>query len=113
MSKYLQKELGGRKLGLKFNIGTVFIAREVAGEEIAHVPADLQESVIITYSALLSNCRTKKEEPDFTLKDVAEWVLDLGSLKDIKDISEAFQGIIKLDVPQEGNADTQQAAHPA
>jgi hypothetical protein len=104
MSNYIQKELGGQKRGLKFTIGTVLIAKDLAGTDVENVPADLQEIALIVYSALLNNCRSKKTEPDFTLKEVGEWVMDFGSLREIKEIKEAFEKVLDTGVvPTEGN----------
>lgn len=83
---YLQIELGGVKRGLKFNMLTCEILQEITGKdplsELGVIKdnnfKDLKETVFgIFYAALLSNCRSKKVEPDFTKDQAQEWFDDL------------------------------------
>lgn len=86
---YLQIELGGQKRGLKFNMMTCEILQEQTGKDpLAELGVikdgnfkNLKETVFeIFYAALLSNCRSKKVEPDFTKEQAGEWFNDLHPL---------------------------------
>lgn len=86
---YLQIELGGEKRGLKFNMMTCEILQEQTGKDpLAELGVikdgnfkNLKETVFeIFYAALLSNCRSKKTEPDFTKEQAGEWFNDLHPL---------------------------------
>ena len=69
---YISLEIGGRKRGLKFDIGAKEIALEISNqiEATSHV----QPVSMMIYSGLMANCEIKGEEPDFTLDDVKKWV---------------------------------------
>lgn len=77
-------ELGGKVRGLKFNIGTLKYLRDVTGIDPMEYKAEsnsfaeiLPYATNILHAALLSNCLSKKEEPDFTAEDVTIWVDEL------------------------------------
>jgi hypothetical protein len=77
-------ELGGVARDLKFNIGTLKHVGELTGidpfeykTESTNFTDLLPFAAKIIHSALLSNCASKKVDPDFTAEDVEEWVNDL------------------------------------
>ena len=108
---YQQIELGGVKRGLKFNIGTIFIARKVSKDISAYTQRkDVDEELVpiatIVYAALLSNCNSKKADPDFSMDDVMDWILELPSMRELNRITEPFYDLMKTDdVPQEVNGE--------
>jgi hypothetical protein len=85
MSKnYLSLDLGGKSYGLKFNNRTINIIGELTGSDpLTFIPASSQWKDLVDYTkvilhaALLSNLASKKEEPDFTDEDIAEWLQEL------------------------------------
>jgi len=87
MSKgYLQIELGGKKQGLKFNIGAFrFIGELTNGDPLRFAKSsdDLGEQYRIVktlvHAGLLSNALSKGVDPDFTDKDVTAWVSELSA----------------------------------
>lgn len=106
---YQQIELGGTKRGLKFNIGTIFIARKVSKDVTAYTQRkDTDEELVpiatIVYAGLLSNCNSKKVDPDFSFDDVMDWILELPSMRELNRITEPFYDLMKTDdVPTEVN----------
>lgn len=77
-------ELGGKQRGLKFNIGTLKFLRDVTGIDPMEYKAEsnnfdvlLPYATNILHAALLSNCLSKKDDPDFTAEDVKQWVDEL------------------------------------
>lgn len=77
-------ELGGKVRGLKFNVGTLKCLRDVSGIDPMEYKAESNSFEVlipyatnILYAALLSNCLSKKEEPDFTAEDIKGWVDEL------------------------------------
>ena len=111
MNNYLQVELGGRKRGLKFNLGTIFFAKETSALAAnMELDNDIKEAAVIVHSALLSNCRNKKEEPDFTFSDVVDWVYEIENLYTLTSITNAFSQITQSTASPEGGQDTQQYA---
>lgn len=81
---YMSLELGDKVRGLKFNVGTLKCLGEITGEDPLTFKAEGEEfkailpyAVKITHAALLSNCLSKKESPDFSAEDVKMWVNDL------------------------------------
>lgn len=92
LKNYLSLELGGKTRGLKFNIGTLKCLKDVAGIDPLDFKAEsdklsdlLPYAEKILHAALLSNCLSKKEDPDFSAADVAEWMdeLDIPTVTDI------------------------------
>lgn len=93
MSKnYITLELGGISRGLKFNIGTLKYLKDVTGIDPMEYKVEtntfaelLPYATNILHAALLSNCLSKKEQPDFTAADVQGWVDDL-SVSDLTEV---------------------------
>jgi hypothetical protein len=52
----------------------------------------LPYAINITYAALLSSCLSKKEVPDFTAEDVAQWVIDLSGYE-LTEVINRYNGI--------------------
>jgi hypothetical protein len=85
MSKnYITLLLGEKERGLKFNVGTLnFLQSEFDIDPLLFKAEStgwkdlLPYAVKIIYVAMLSNCRSKKEEPDFKLADVEQWAEEL------------------------------------
>jgi hypothetical protein len=124
-TNYYQIETGDRKRGLKFNNRTMDFIEKITGKDAFQFQPAFVEgqnptykalvdfATTIIHAALLSNCASKKEEPDFSADDVAEWVNELAPA-DIYKATDAFRTLvtpdIKTDVAREGNADTQPPA---
>jgi len=79
-------QLGGKQRGLKFNIGTLNCLRKQYDVDPLNWKSEggtwdnvFPYGVKILHAALLSNCASKKEEPDFTKEDVEEWANDLSA----------------------------------
>lgn len=99
---YMALEVGGAVRGLKFNVGTLKclgdilesdpLQYKVEGESFAQI---LPYAINIVHAALLSNCLSKKTEPDFTAEDVAQWVDEL-SIGELQDIIQHFNNIFAL-----------------
>jgi hypothetical protein len=116
INNYLSLELGGKVRGLKFNIGTLRCLEQVAAVDPLNFKAEsdklsdlLPYAEKIFYAALLSNCLSKKEAPDFTADDVTEWLNDL-DVPIITDIINRYNGIFlttKPSVNGEVGKDTQ------
>jgi hypothetical protein len=84
VNNYMCLELGGIARGLKFNIGTLRCLSDVAGIDPIDFKAEsnklndlLPFAEKIFHAALLSNCLSKKDAPDFTKEDISEWFNDL------------------------------------
>jgi hypothetical protein len=82
MISYLQLDLGGVKRGLKFNMMTCELLEEITGQDPLQQLGIVKDrnfkelkGVVfdIFYAALLSNCKSKKEEPDFTKEQALDW----------------------------------------
>lgn len=116
LKNYLSLELGGKTRGLKFNIGTLKCLKDVAGVDPLDFKAEsdklsdlLPYAEKILHAALLSNCLSKKEDPDFTTEDVTEWVNEL-DIPTVTDIIGRYNGIFSTPKSQangEVGADTQ------
>lgn len=111
-------ELGGAVRGLKFNIGTLKYLGELTGVDPFQFKAEgnnfsdlLPYAIKITHAALLSNCLSKKQDPDFTDADVQSWVDDL-SISELTEIVNHYNAIFaspKASANGEVSADTQSA----
>ena len=84
MKNYLQLEIGDQVRGLKFNMRTLDFIQQLTGKDPFTFRAasndfkDVKEyALVIFHAALLSNCASKKEEPDFKAEEVAEWFHEL------------------------------------
>ena len=105
VNNYLSLELGGKARGLKFNVGTLRCLKETTGIDPLDFKYEsdklgdlLPYAEKIMYAALLSNCLSKKEAPDFTADDVAEWFNDL-DFPTITDIINRYNGIFTTGKP--------------
>jgi hypothetical protein len=84
VKNYMSLELGGKVRGLKFNVRTLDCFQELFGIDPLTFKAESESykdirpyAEKIFHAALLSNCLSKKEQPDFVAEDVAEWMKDL------------------------------------
>lgn len=113
---YMSLEIGGKVRGLKFNVGTLKCLGDVTckdplqykseGESFTEI---LPYAINITHAALLSNCLSKKEQPDFTAAEVEEWVNDLSGF-DLTEIINHYNAIFAPPKPSangEVSKDTQ------
>ena len=105
INNYLSLELGGKARGLKFNIGTLRCLEQATGADPLNFKAEsdklsdlLPYAEKILYAALLSNCLSKKEAPDFSAEDVTEWLNDL-DVWTITDVITRFNGIFSSNKP--------------
>lgn len=92
-------QLGGKARGLKFNIGTLQKLKEVYDVDPLNWKSEgttwdnvFPYGVKILHAALLSNCMSKKEEPDFTQENVEEWALEL-SAGDLTEVINSYNRI--------------------
>lgn len=113
----MQLELGGKVRGLKFNMGTYKALEEITGQDpLTYVPEsqlhkDLRPYALnVFHAALLSNCKSKKVDPDFTAEDVIEWFDEL-SITEVTEIINKHSGKddSKPSVNGEADKDTQPA----
>lgn len=115
MGNYLQVQLGGKKQGLKFVVGTLYKARDaeaLSQSFIGKMEEDIRQLAVITYAALLSNYKSQKKEQDFTFEDVANWCEEIETTGEVAAITNAFIAINKGSAPVEGGDDTQPDTHP-
>ena len=112
----MQLELGGKLRGLKFNIGTLNYIQEIMAIDPFEYQAQstsykdlLPYAINIIHAALLSNCQSKGEEPDFTHADIVAWVNehDLATLTEIIQRYSAIMSSPKSQANGEVGADTQ------
>jgi hypothetical protein len=118
LKKYMSLELGGKIRGLNFNWGTLkCLDGLIEGDPLEYKAesdklADLTHYIIrITHAALLSNCLSKKESPDFNAEDVEIWVNELSGFE-IEQIINHYNSILtppKNYANGEVGADTQTA----
>jgi len=116
VNNYMPLEIGGKVRGLKFNVGTLKCLRDITGADPLQFKAEgesfddiLPYAIKITHAALLSNCLSKKEAPDFTADDIEQWVNDLSGY-DLTEIIMYFNRIFKQPNPSangEVSKDTQ------
>lgn len=109
-------ELGGKVRGLKFNIGTLKCLGEITGQDPLKFKAEsdnfsdlLPYTIKIIHAALLANCMSKKETPDFTAEEVEEWATELSGF-DLTEIISCYNGIFTPPKPSangEVSKDTQ------
>lgn len=102
---YLSVELGGVSRGLKFNVGTLKCLQDIIGSDpLQYKVASesfndiLPYAVNVVHAALLSNCLSKKTDPDFTAEDVKAWVDDL-SVGDLEVIINHYNSIFLVPKP--------------
>lgn len=117
MKNYLQLELGGKPRGLKFNLGTLNYIQELTGTDPFEFKATgsaysdlLPMATTIVHAALLSNCLSKQEAPDFTENDVRAWMNDIEGVGTLADIINRYNNILnppKSQANGEVSADTQ------
>lgn len=106
MSKtYTTIELGGQERGLKFNMGTLKHLGEITRSDALtfqiqgnDLPSIYKHTQSIIHAALLSNCDSKKESPDFTAIDIEQWVNELDFSEAIR-ILNAFSTAYTIEVP--------------
>lgn len=85
MSRYIRLEIGGKERGLNFKMGVFGVIAEVTGDQnpfqfkakSTSFPDVMEYLAVITFAALSNNCQVKKEDIDFTIADVREWVKDI------------------------------------
>lgn len=100
LNNYMSLEIGGKVRGLKFNVGTLKCLGDIInGEDPLKFKAQsdnfadiLPYATKIAHAAMLSNCLSKKEAPDFTAEDVEQWVNDLSGF-DLTTIINNYNGI--------------------
>jgi hypothetical protein len=113
MSKnYLRLNLGEQERGLKFNMGTLKIIKELVGSDPleffkhrAQLEDELEQLAVIVYAAAASNMRVKKEIPDFTLDDARLWVDDM-DLRDVQNLTTFIQSAYEVEASGEEATDT-------
>jgi len=89
MNGYIQIGLGGKNRGLKF--GNRALLNLMEKHQIKEgIKFSFELLVDLVYFGLLNNCLVKKEDPDFALEDVENWVDDLPQ-KDLMQVFEVFQ----------------------
>lgn len=119
MSKnYIRLELGGKERGLPFKAGILRQIRAIKKDdpfktlaEANQIDQDDPEAIAglvctIVYASLLSACKTKKEEPDFTPDDIERWVDDL-DLSDWVKVINTFNKAFSVEPSGEVGEDTQ------
>jgi hypothetical protein len=81
---YISMEIGGKVRGLKFNVGTLKCLADITGTDPLKYKSEsdnftdiLPYATKIVHAALLSNCLSKKEAPDFSGEDIELWINDL------------------------------------
>lgn len=84
MKNYLQLEVGEKARGLKFNMRTLDFIADLTGKDPFSFKPDAEDlkgvskyAQTIFHAALLSNCASKKEVPDFAEEEVKEWFAEL------------------------------------
>lgn len=89
MGGYIQIEINGKKVGLKFNMA--------AGESLATVKgakSTYSNIVTIVWAGILGNAFVKQIDPEVTFEEVAEWVEDKSLSGDeegeLNKVSDAF-----------------------
>jgi hypothetical protein len=107
---YIQATLGGQKMGLKFNLGTLKHIGDITGADPLGFSVRseffVQDLTVIVYAGLLSNAQSKKEEPGFTKEDVEGWVSEIENMGEAVAIVTAFTNAYKVEVSGEETADT-------
>ena len=105
LNNYMSLEIGGRVRGLKFNVGLLKCLEQIIGSDPLEYKSQsgsfvdiLPFAINITHAALLSNCLSKKEAPDFTAEDVEQWVNDLSGFE-LTDIISRYNGIFNQPKP--------------
>jgi hypothetical protein len=97
--------LGGVSRGLKFNIGTLKCLKDVTGVDPTDFKAEssnfsdlLPYAEKILHAALLSNCLSKKEPPDFTAEDITTWMNEL-DVPTLTMVINLYNGIFAIQTP--------------
>lgn len=105
LNNYMSLEIGGKVRGLKFNVGLLKCLEGIIGGDPLQYKTEgssfseiLPFAINITHAALLSNCLSKKEAPDFTAEDVEQWVNDLSGY-DLTEIINQYNGIFSQPKP--------------
>lgn len=101
---YISKNIGGKVRGMKFTIGALYHAIEAEEKNIDGVHEQLKSVGVTIYAGLMNNCTIKKETPDFTLEDCVAWAGEIETIKEVAEITEAFN---KISASKEGSGDTQ------
>jgi hypothetical protein len=87
---YIEIDINGKKVGLKFNVFAMFEMRTIkgnAGNEFKNIAA-------LIYSGIAGNAYDKQAEPELTFQQVNDWLTDHffdGSLTDVMaQVNDAF-----------------------
>lgn len=103
---YIQKKIGGKLRGLKFNQGTDI---EFFSKNGSNTNA-IFRCYALVWAALVCNCFVKGEEVDFTFENVCDWCEELPETEKEKfylDIMDVYKSVHKFeeDLPKEENDD--------
>jgi len=82
---YIQKHLGGKDRGIKFNQLAIITFWQKIDPENYKATANYA----MVYAGLVANCYVKGVEKDFTFEEVCDWVDQL-SQEDINDIDKCL-----------------------
>lgn len=114
MKNYMQIECGGKLRGLKFGVMATYEAvKQLTGQDpLSFKPESTSYDDLMAYgktifhAGLLANCAIKKEVPDFSNEDVAEWFLPF-SLTEIGQMIRMHTGEVEAKEGGEATGDTQ------
>lgn len=104
MNGYIQIEINGKTVGLKF---TMWALEKI--NQLRQQSSDSQfwNLTAMVYAGYLNNCRRKNEPPEFTLQDIDFFLDDCFSSEEgkklIEDVSNCFSqsGVVKTNVKPE------------
>lgn len=109
--KYISLELGGEKRGLSFNNNTLqFMQSEFDIDPLTFKAEStswkdlLPYAVKIVYVALLSNYKSKKQEPSFGLQDVEDWVGEMNGAE-LTEVVSMWNGQFRMDAEPSANGE--------
>jgi hypothetical protein len=100
MSKrQMNLDLGGTTRTLRFNVCTLQCIQEITGQDPLHFKVQSEKwadilpyAINLVHASLLSEYKSKRQQPDFTDEDIKAWVDDL-SANELTDVINNYNAI--------------------
>ena len=101
---YCEITVGGKKVGLKFNMYAIELFSEIKGRSTT-----IKNLTTIVYAGMLGNCYAKQTEPELSFEDISDWVdeqmINQDETGELATVSECFQAsnVLKATIEKASN----------